>query len=64
MVLKSHERSSKGKQNDQKPYRGLQIGSKLCTLSIIHIINCLKNWYEKKLMEKKQGFGSVAGIIG
>ena len=45
---------SKGKQNDPKFYQGLQVGSTLCKTLAIHIINHLKNWYEKERIEQNK----------
>ena len=53
--------SSKGNINDPKAYRGLQIGSSLCKIMIVIIINRLKKWYEKQLLDQQQGFRSCRG---
>ena len=37
----------KGKADDPNTYRGLQIGSSLCKIMIIVMINRLKRWYEQ-----------------
>ena len=47
---------SKGKVDDLKTYRGLQIGSSLCKILIVIILNRLKAWYESQLTDKQQGF--------
>ena len=52
---------SKGKVEDPKTYRGLQIGSSLCKILIVVIINRLKTWYESNLQEQQQGFRSGRG---
>ena len=52
---------SKGKANDPSTYRGLQIGSSLCKIMIIIIINRLKEWYERQLLDQQQGFRSARG---
>ena len=52
---------SKGKQNDPKAYRGIQIGSTLCKILAILIINRLKRWYERQLLDQQQGFRSGRG---
>ena len=51
----------KGKVDDPKTYRGLQIGSSLCKIMIVIIINRLKDWYEKQLLDQQQGFRSARG---
>lgn len=57
---------SKGSQNDPTSYRGLQIGSTLCKILVTIIINRLKDWYERQLMDQQQGFrtgrGTAEGI--
>ena len=53
--------SSKGAADDPTAYRGLQIGSTLCKILVVIIINRLKCWYEKQLMEEQQGFRSGRG---
>ena len=52
---------SKGKANDPSTYRGLQIGSSLCKILIVIIINRLKAWYELQLLDQQQGFRSARG---
>ena len=58
---------SKGKAEDPSTYRGLQIGSLLCKIMVMIIINQLKNWYEEQLSDQKQGFrpgrGTSDGIF-
>ena len=51
----------KGKIDDPKTYRGLQIGSSLCKIMIVILISRLKNWYEKQLLDQQQGFRSARG---
>ena len=53
--------ASKGSINDPKAYRGLQIGSSLCKIMIIIIINRLKQWYDNHLLDQQQGFRSSRG---
>ena len=53
--------SSKGKLDDPTAYRGLQIGSSLCKILIIIIINRMKSWYENQLGDQQQGFRSGRG---
>ena len=52
---------AKGKADDPNTYRGLQIGSSLCKIMIIVVINRLKEWYEKQLLDQQQGFRSARG---
>ena len=53
--------ASKGDKDDPKAYRGLQIGSTLCKILVIIIINRLKTWYELQLLDEQQGFRSGRG---
>ena len=57
----------KGKAEDPSTYRGLQIGSTLCKIMVMVIINRLKYWYEKQLLDQQQGFrprrGTADGIL-
>ena len=59
--------ASKGKSNDATSYRGLQIGSSLCKILSIIIINRLKCWYDSQLLDQQQGFragrGTTDGIF-
>ena len=52
---------SKGSAEDPATYRGLQIGSTLCKVLIILIINRLKSWYEAQLLDQQQGFRKGRG---
>ena len=52
---------SKGKADDPTTYRGLQIGSTLCKLMVVIIINRIKDWYEKQLLDQQQGFRAGRG---
>ena len=52
---------SKGKIDDPKTYRGLQIGSTLCKILVMIIIGRIKTWYESQLLEQQQGFRSKRG---
>ena len=52
---------AKGKADDPKTYRGLQIGSSLCKIMVTIIINRLKDWYERQLLDQQQGFRSARG---
>ena len=53
--------ASKGSSTDPKAYRGLQIGSSLCKVISIVIINRLKVWYENQLLDQQQGFRTGRG---
>ena len=55
--------ASKGSCTDPKAYRGLQIGSSLCKIIVIIIINRLKSWYENQLLDQQQGFRTGRGTI-
>ena len=52
---------TKGKISDPSSYRGLQIGSTLCKIMMMIIINRLKTWYNKQLLDQQQGFRSERG---
>ena len=52
---------TKGKISDPSSYRGLQIGSTLCKIMMIIIINRLKTWYNNQLLDQQQGFRSERG---
>ena len=51
----------KEKIDDPTAYRGLQIGSTLCKLMVVIIINCIRKWYEIQLLDQQQGFRSGRG---
>ena len=51
----------KGKYDAPSTYRGLQIGSSLCKIIIVIIINRLSVWYEKQLLDQQQGFRAARG---
>ena len=53
--------AAKGNVKDPSAYRGLQVGSTLCKLTIIIILDRLKKWYDEQLLDQKQGFRSVRG---
>ena len=53
--------ASKGSVKDPNAYRGLQVGSSLCKLLTIIIIDRLKLWYDQQLLEQQQGFRSGRG---
>ena len=52
---------AKGKYDDPSTYRGLQIGSSLCKIIIVIIINRLSVWYERQLLDQQQGFRAARG---
>ena len=39
-----------------KTYRGLQIGSSLCKIMILIILDRLKPWYDEQLLDNQDGF--------
>lgn len=51
----------KGKSDDPATYRGLQVGSTMCKLLVIIIINRMKEWYENQLLDQQQGFRTGRG---
>lgn len=55
--------ASKGKADNPEAYRGLQIGSSLGKILLIIIINRIKKWYEKQLLDQQQGFRTGRGTI-
>ena len=57
------KRASKGSSQDPNAYRGLQIGSSLCKILVMLIINRLKTWYEKQLLDQQNGFRKGRGTI-
>ena len=58
--------AAKGSAKDPSTYRGLQIGSSLCKIMVIIILNRLKEWYDNQLLDQQQGFrrgrGTADGI--
>ena len=53
--------ASKGSIKDPKAYRGLQVGSSLCKILMIIIIDRLRLWYDEQLLEQQQGFRAGRG---
>ena len=57
---------AKGKLTDPAAYSGLQIGSTLCKIMMIIILNRIKLWYNSQLLDQQQGFrqgkGTTDGI--
>ena len=58
--------AAKGSSKDPSTYRGLQVGSSLCKIMVIIILNRLKDWYDHQLLDQQQGFrrgrGTADGI--
>ena len=50
--------SSNGKIENPEAYRALQIGSSLCKILVVIIINRISSWYEKQILDQQQGFRS------
>ena len=57
-LWKGHE---KGKASNPESYRALQIGSSLCKIMVVTIINRLKKWFESQLLDQQNGFRSSHG---
>ena len=59
--------AAKENVKDPSAYRGLQVGSTLCKLTIIIILDRLKKWYDQQLLDQQQGFrpgrGTADGIF-
>ena len=53
--------TSKGKADDPKAYRALQIGSSMCKIMVIIIIQRIKKWYEAQMQDQQQGFRTGRG---
>ena len=53
--------TSKGSITDPKSYRGLQVGTILCKVLVIIILNRIKSWYDQTLLDQQQGFRSGRG---
>ena len=53
--------SEKGSIKDPTAYRGLQIGSTMCKIMVIIIINRLNKWYDTQLLDQQQGFRAGRG---
>ena len=51
----------KGSASDPTTYRGLQIGSSLCKIMVILLMERLKDWYEHQLLDQQQGFRQARG---
>ena len=53
--------SSKGSVENPIAYRALQIGSSLCKILVVIIINRLNKWYDQQLQDQQQGFRAGRG---
>ena len=53
--------SSKGNIENPEAYRALQIGSSLCKILVVIIINRISSWYDKQILDQQQGFRSSRG---
>ena len=53
--------SSKGSIENPVAYRALQIGSSLCKILVVIIINRLNKWYDQQLQDQQQGFSAGRG---
>ena len=53
--------ASKGEATDPKAYRALQIGSTLCKILVMMILERLRKWYDESLLDQQQGFRSARG---
>ena len=45
--------ASKGKKTDAAAYRGLQIGSMMCKIVVIIILNRIETWYEAQILDQR-----------
>ena len=55
--------AKKGKIDDPTAYRALQIGSSLCKIMVVVIIERIKIWYENQLLDQQQGFRKDRGTV-
>ena len=53
--------ASKGEATDPKAYRALQIGSTLCKILVMMILERLRKWYDESLLDQQQGFRPKRG---
>ena len=53
--------AAKGSASDPKSYRGLQVGTVLCKILVVIILNRLKPWYDQTILDQQQGFRSGRG---
>ena len=53
--------ASKGEASDPKAYRASQIGSTLCKILVMMILERLRKWYDESLLDQQQGFRPKRG---
>ena len=53
--------SCKGPIDYPSTYSGIQIGSTLCKVFVILILNLIQQWYDAQLLDQQQGFRSGRG---
>ena len=53
--------AAKGKKEDPSSHRGIQIGSTFCKILVVIILERIRKWYEKQLLDQQQGFRSRRG---
>ena len=62
--IKKHRKSSgvaPSDGTDPKAFRGIQIGSSLCKILVIVILERLRKWHDSNLIDEQQGFRSGRG---
>ena len=47
--------AEKGAVTDPSSYRGIQIGSTMCKVLTMIILDQLNDWYDKQLLQQQQG---------
>ena len=62
-TCRNMEMGKKGKEDNPTAYRALQIGSSLCKIMVVVIIEQIKKWYESQLIDQQQGFRTGRGTI-
>ena len=55
--------SAKGKSSDPNAYRDLQVGSSMCKIMIVIILNRIKYWYDKKFWISNKDFVQDVGPL-
>ena len=55
--------AAKGRRDDPAAYRALQIGSSLCKVMVVIIIERIKTWYECQLLDCQHGFRSGRSTV-
>ena len=53
--------ASKGKVDDPASYRALQIGSSMCKIMVVIIIERIKKLYDSQIQDQQQGFRAGRG---